>query len=164
MVAHDGTIIWSISGMYHLATSTNAVAGTVKEMPQRHDLSVGNIALQKGNFEKALRIYESSFPPDPRKFQYLKNAQLIGRSKAYKGLKNFKDALHGYDNIVEAHLKNSSRSYCICHSLSTKLLLRAEILENLGQSEQAQKDRLRVKSLNRTQQIKYNSIAAAGSG
>jgi len=147
MVAHDETIIWSMSGMYQMSAGTNAVPATIKEKTQLHDLSVGNDALQKGDFQKALKIFEGSFPPDARKPSYIKNAQLTGKSKAYKGLKNFKEAIGGYNNIVQAHTKHSSRSYCICQSLSTKLLLRADILESLGKKDQAAADRLTTKHL-----------------
>lgn len=147
MVTHDGTVLWSMSGMYQMSAGTNAVPSTVKELTQRHDLTVGEAALQKGDFEKALKIFEGSFPPERRKHEYLKNAQLIGRSKAYKGMKNFKEAVAGYDNVVQDHEKHSSRGYCVCHSLCAKLLLRADILESMGKEDDAAADRLRAKRL-----------------
>jgi hypothetical protein len=141
MVEHDGRIKWGFSGLYHLATSSGAITRAVKEFTQWHDLATGDQALADGEYERALTMFEGSFAPDPRLAPDLKNAQLVGRSKAYRGLRNWEAALSGYTMIIDAHNAASQSSYCECNSLAGKLLLRAAVLDGRGKTSAAEADR-----------------------
>ena len=146
-VASDGTITWSMTGMYQMSAGANGVADTVKRKIQAQDITTGNGALEKGEFEKALRIFKGSFPSGRFYPGAAGNAQRRGRARAHKGLGSHEAALKEYDEIVAEHTASATRRPCPCFSLARKLLARADILENLGRDDDAAADRRRAESL-----------------
>lgn len=147
MVAHDGTVIWSMSGMYQMAVSTTGVTGTVREKVQEHDLATGRRALQESNYQKAVKIFRDAMPDYRGKPHSLKAAQRIGLARAYKGLKKWPAALKGYNAMVNEHIEAAIRRPCACYSLARKLQARAEILTKLGREKAAAADRQRAELL-----------------
>lgn len=147
VVAPDGTIRWSMSGMYQMAVGVNAVSGSVMEQIRAHDLNLGETALKEGDFRKALRLYGGSFPPNPRASAELRNVLSLGRARACMGLKQWQEALKAFDAMVAGHTRAACLSPCACQSLARKLRQRADLLEKLGRTTEAAADRQRAEHL-----------------
>jgi len=146
-VASDGTMTWSMTGMYQMSAGANGVGDTVKRKVQAHDIATGNAALENREFDKALRIFKGSFPPGRFYPGAAANAQRRGRARAHKGLGNHEAALKAYDEIVAEHAASAVRHPCACFSLARKLRARADILEKLGRDAEAAADRRRAELL-----------------
>jgi len=158
IVAHDGTIIWSMSGMYQMSTGVNAITGTVREKIQKHDLTIGQLALEQGSYEKALRIFTGTFPPNPRAPLTLKNALRLGRARAHMGLDKWPTALQDFNAIIAEHTQDAIRNPCACYSLARKLRARTDLLEQLGKYAEATADRKRAEHLDchRGGKVRFN--------
>ena len=146
-VAHDGTITWSMSGMYQMAAGANGVMGTVGDKIQLHDLAVGQAALREGDLQKALSVFRDWMPDYRGKSQAVKNAQRQGLARAYKGLGDWSSAVKAFDAILADHTEAATVAPCACNSLARKLRARAEILEKLGRKAEADVDRKRAEHL-----------------
>jgi len=146
-VAPDGTITWSMTGMYQMSKGASGVSGTVKRKIQAHDIATGNAALESGDFDKALKAFKGSFPPSRFYPGVAANAQRRGRARAQAGLGNHAAALKEYDEIVAEHTAAAARHPCPCFSLARKLFARAEILEELGRDAESAADRRRAELL-----------------
>lgn len=147
VVDHEGMIIWSMTGMNQLATSTNAVAHRIRGLVREHDLAVADAALHQGHFEKALTYYDGSFPPDPRMPTDIKNAQRLGQARARVRLGQHQVAIEVLDSVIAEHHAESARRACACDILAAMLQARAKSLEALGIEEAAKTDRDRAARL-----------------
>jgi len=147
VVAGDGSIMWSITGLNHNSVDTNGVARRVRDEVRRHDAIVADHALRKGDFQKALMLCKGSFPTDPKRPRPPSQRQLFGMARAYKGLKNWKSALENYNSLLGTHERYSRTRRCACHSLQEKLLVRADFLEKLGKAAEARQDRQRASAI-----------------
>jgi len=148
LVRPDGVIAWAITGLTPYAGDVSCLAGRVRQGVQAHDKYVADIALQRGDFQEAAKRFTGSYPPrNPRRPARLTNAQLFGRARAYKGLKDWQAALADLNTLVGTHERYSRGRRCMCHSLQEKLLVRADLLDKLDKSQAARQDRLRAASL-----------------
>lgn len=144
VVGADGTIRWSMTGMYQMAVGVSGITGMIMDQIWEHDLSLGLAALKRGDFASALRFYGGSFPADPRAPASSRNALRLGTARAHIGLKNWNEALKICDEIADEHEKEACSQPCGCRSLARKLNRRADILEELGKKAEAAADRERA--------------------
>ena len=146
LVNHDKRILWSITGMYHMATSYNAITGVIKESIVNKDLSLAKSAFNNKNFRKALSFYQDSFPPSSRHTPGLWSSHMIELSKTHIALNNYQEALNGYKTLLAEHHKKGSKG-CACSSLATQLTNRANLKIALDKNDEANADKVLINHL-----------------
>jgi hypothetical protein len=146
IVKPDGTIWWSMTGMNHHTTSTNAVAGLARNYIKGHDYEVAERAMEAKDYNKALNIFSGSFPGPPRRFDD-NTRQQMGKARAYLALDNYEAARKEYDQIIARHEQYATRRLCGCSSLADLLAARAQVYTALNDEKAAEADLERVKQL-----------------
>lgn len=147
IVAADGTLVWSMTGMYQMAVGVNGVSGVIRDKVQEHDLATGAVALKNGDYARALKIYKEAVPDYRGKPQSLINFQRLSMARAHAGLKNWDEALKIFDAIYAEHQKSACSRPCACRSLARKFLARAKVNDALNRETDASADRARAKAL-----------------
>jgi len=147
VVAGDGSVMWSITGLNHNSVNTLAVARRARDEVRRHDSIVAERALREGKWDKALRLFKGSFPTDPKRPRPPSQLQLFGMARAYVGQENWRAALKDLNRLVDIHEASSRQRRCACHALQEKLQVRADYLEKLGRAAEAKRDRWRAEVL-----------------
>ncbi|MFZ9937733.1 MAG: hypothetical protein ACO3JG_11860, partial [Luteolibacter sp.] len=140
LLRRDGTIAWHTSGFYCKSDFGYpfAIWLAMKLHIEICEAEFAYRALEKGDFEKARRVFSGPFLPEKdERFQWY-GPRSHGRALANIGLKDWAAALVDIDAAIEAHRMGfRHRPDSSCESILAMQRARALILENLGRQDEA---------------------------
>jgi len=149
LLRRDGTIAWTISGLLHpqlrsegIGELAHVISIGLKTNINWCEMDDATAALQRGEFQKALRLFAEPLPSTRQRPTGWTAPQLHGRSLANIGLKQWDAALADIDAAIDAHQAVFNHGNpCTCKCVAGMRLVRARILDQLGRAEEAQAQR-----------------------
>ena len=142
----DGTIAWFISGLGYKAYRgpgpgmTRAIGSNIAKI--RVDFAFE--ALEKGEFKKALELFDGEFPSYPQTFGWWAADRFHGQALAQMGLKEWDAALTHVAAALDRRFSDYVTGMCKCHGVVEMYRTKATILEKLGRGNEAQVARRRA--------------------
>ena len=140
LLRRDGTIAWHTSGFNSKADYGYpfSIRLAMKLHIEICDAEFAYRALEKGDFEKAKRVFSGPFLPERDERYLWQGPRSHGRALANIGLKDWAAALADIDAAIETHRREFPRgSDGPCESMLAMQRARALILENLGRQDEA---------------------------
>lgn len=143
----DGSILWSLSGIVHpqvrsegIGETLGVISRAMGDYVNAHEMEASLQAFEKGDFEEAVRLFSGPFPsPERPSLDDWTAPRLHGRALAHMQLKNWEAALPDLEAAIESHQwMLNSRKPCPCQQVKRLLLTKAEVLDQLGRSQEAQ--------------------------
>ncbi len=144
LLRRDGTIAWQTSGFYSKADFGYpfAIFLAMKLHIEICDAEFAYLALEKGDFEKAKRVFSGPFLPEKDERFLWYGPRSHGRALANIGLKDWAAALVDIDATIQLHQSVFRRGPdSPCASMLAMHRARALILENLGRQDEAKAQR-----------------------
>jgi len=160
LLRRDGTIAWHVSGLKYKNEFGYpfAVLLAMKVHVEVCELEHGYKALQRGDYEEAVRVFSGPFPEErPQRYAW-RPVRYHGKALAHVGMKDWDGALDSIDKAIDAHKLRHFHGYgrrskslsdwrkdaaivvmkepcdVICELWATK----AAILDRLGRKNEAQ--------------------------
>lgn len=139
----DGTIAWMASGVTWAGIGKGESANSLAVLINSEKIQTDEPfdALEKGDFQKALQLFEKRFPPKKGRQWWVSDC-LHGRALAYMGLKDWTAALTEIEAALKQRITDfSATKPCSCHGTVEMRLTKAFILDQLGQTNEAEAER-----------------------
>jgi hypothetical protein len=141
----DGTVAWSASGLlYRYAQKAEGpdlpVRLAIENNLEKLTSDAGFIALERGDYQNALQLFDSFAPKRPRT-NWWHADRTHARALAQMGLKDWEAALTTIDTVLQ---QRTTSVRCKCHGIVEILLTKAMILDQLKRPEEAQATRALV--------------------
>ena len=146
LLRSDGTIAWRLSGIVHpqlrsegvgelLHVITRAMKANISALEMESSLK----AFEKGELQEAVRLFSGPFPPEERPNpDEWTSPRLHGRALCHTELENWEAALADIDAAIEAHQwVFNAKKPCVCERVAQLRLTKANVLERLGRSQEA---------------------------
>ena len=140
LIRRDGTIAWSVSGFDCKSDFGYpfAIRLAMKVHIEVCDTELGYKALVAGDYEKAKQAFAGPFLLEKDERYGWRAPRFHGRAIANVALKDWQAALTDIDIAIESHRKGSKHAAeRPCEAMIRMQLLRAQILDNLGRTDQA---------------------------
>jgi hypothetical protein len=139
----DGTIAWMASGVTWEGIGKGESANSLAVLINSEKIITDEPfeALEKGEYQKALQLFEKRFPTKKGRQWWVSDC-LQGRALAYMGLKDWNAALVEIEAALKRRIEDfDATKPCSCHGTVEIRLTKAFILEKLGQAKEAEAER-----------------------